>query len=285
VSTIGMCIGMADPRQRADKCPSASFINQVQVGPRHAPLFGSFFLAAVAEAEKAGLEIVFGTFEELVAINRQQAANWHPLTPVFDPQFAPLPDAKAFCIFGLTQAGEIVAAHAARLFDWTDSNFTQEAINLRLFYADPPSMKLPGEACIVTAQSGNSLTGKVAYSGAAWVRPDYRGRSLSSIFPRIGKVYAYTRWHPDIVVGLMSEQNWKRGLASKAGYTTVDWAVETHNSRVGDWRFALLTMREACVVDYATQFLGNHVQEVDRGIFDGGAEQQVAPGRIAKRQQ
>lgn len=60
---------------------------------------------------------------------------------------------------------------------------------------------------------------------------------------------------PNYIIGLMSEQNWQRGLMAKAGYTTVDWAVETHNSRMGTWRFALVSMRQACVFDCAAQFL------------------------------
>lgn len=260
----------------------SSFITGVQVGTRHASLFGHFFLAAVAAAEKAGLDVVFGSFGELVQLNRQQSANWHPLTPLFDPKFAQLSDENSFCIFGVNEKGNIVVCHAARLFDWTGSNFTEEATSLRLFYSDPVRMKWPAESCNVTAQLGRSLTGKVAYSGAAWVRPDYRGRALADIFPRIGKIYAYTRWEPEVIIGLMSEQNWKRGLAPKAGYTTVDWAVEPRNGPGGDWRFALLTMREACVVNYAQQFLGSSVQEIDSRVLDGGAEQPVPPGRITE---
>jgi len=143
-------------------------------------------------------------------------------------------------------------------------------------------MSRRGESCSVTAPLGCTLTGRIAYSGAAWVRPDYRGRSLSAVFPRIGKVYAYTRWHPDAIAGLMSEQNWKRGLAAKTGYTTVDWAVEMRSPNFGDWRFALLTMREACVVAYATEFLGS-LAEVDRDILDSRTQQPGTVRRIPNR--
>lgn len=261
----------------------SSFFNRVQVGQKQASVFGHFFLAAAAAADKAGLRVMFGAFEELSRLNREQSANWHPLTPLFDPKYALLSDENAFCIFGVNEKDEIVACQAARLFDWTGSNFTEEATSLRLFYADPASMRRPGETCIVTVPFGQTLTGRVVYSGAAWIRPDYRGLRLGDVFPRIGKVYAYALWQPDLIVGLMSEQNWKRGLATKAGYTTVGWAVEARNGPGGDWRFALLTMAEAGLVAHIEQFLGGAGEEIDRRVLDRGAEHPVSRRRITDR--
>jgi hypothetical protein len=58
-------------------------------------------------------------------------------------------------------------------------------------------MKRPGERCLVTAPATRRIRGRVVFSGAAWYRPDYRGRGLSAILPRVGKAYALARWSPD----------------------------------------------------------------------------------------
>jgi hypothetical protein len=105
----------------------------------------------------------------------------------------------------------------------------------------------------------------VAYSGAAWVRPDYRGRALALVLPRLAKAYAFTRWRPDFIVSWMTEATYKRGLIAHVGYTTVDWDVQMRNSFVGDLRFALLSMRERGLLDYVRGFSASLAQ-VDGGI-------------------
>ena len=112
---------------------------------------------------------------------------------------------EAFCLIGRNRVGETVATHAVRLYDWASTSFAEEAESLRLFYADPTRMKYPNETCRVSAAAAHDVTGRVAYSGAAWVRPDYRGRSLALVLPRLAKAYAFTRWRPDFIVSWMTE--------------------------------------------------------------------------------
>ena len=242
-----------------------SFIDRVTVDFGPSELLGPFFIEADAAARRAGVFLTIGDFSELVAVNRANRDSWVPVIPLFDPHNGPLPQERAFCLIGRNAAGEAVATHAVRLYDWERTSFTEEAESLRLFYADPVGMKLPNETCRVSAAAARDVTGRVAYSGAAWVRPDYRGRSLALVVPRLAKAYAFTRWRPDFIVSWMTEATYKRGLIDHVGYTTVDWDVQLRNSFIGDLRFAFLSMREGCLLDYVRDF-STCMAQVDRGI-------------------
>lgn len=237
-----------------------AFVDHLVTDHGPSELLGPFFLEADATARRAGVLLTIGDFSELVALNNGNRDNWGPLIPLFDPANGPLHEDRAFCLIGRNAAGEAVAAHAVRLFHWIGTSFTEEAESLRLFYADAAVRKYPQETCIVTAPSAREVTGHVAYSGAAWVRPDYRGRSLALILPRLAKAYAFTRWRPDFIVSWMTEATYKRGLIAHVGYTTVDWDVQMRNSFVGNLRFAFLSMRERGLLDYVRAFSASLAQ-------------------------
>jgi hypothetical protein len=231
-----------------------AFIGQLAIdhGPRQ--LLEPFFRDADAAARRAGVRLTFGDFAELVALNKANGDNWGPLIPLFDPANGALHADQAFCLIGRNHAGEAVAAHAVRLFHWPATSFKEEAESLRLFYSESAHRKHSRETCTITAPSAREVRGRVAYSGAAWVRPDYRGRALALVLPRLAKAYAFTRWRPDFIVSWMTEATYKRGLIAHVGYTTIDWAVEMRQSFVGDLRFAFLSMREPGLLDYVRNF-------------------------------
>jgi hypothetical protein len=244
---------------------NGSFIEQVAVNHGPSELLGPFFVEADAAARRAGVFLTLGDFSELVAVNRANGDNWAPLIPLFDPRNGPLPPEKAFCLIGRNERGEAVAAHAVRRYDWPNTCFTEEAESHRLFYADPARMKYPQETCRVSAPYAREVTGRVAYSGAAWVRPDYRGRALALVLPRLAKAYAFTLWRPDFIVSWMTEATFKRGLLQHVGYTTIDWDVQLRASFIGDLRFAFLSMRQSCLLDYVRDF-STSVAQVDGRI-------------------
>ena len=242
------------------------FIDEVVVNHGPAELLGNFFLDAHEACENAGVIPYLGTFDELAKLNRENSDNWVPMIPTFDPANGPLEKDKAFCIIARNSEGEGVAAHAARLFEWPHTNFADELTSYRLFYSDPAAMKLPNESCTVTSRLAHEVTGRVVYSGAAWVRPDYRGRALALVLPRLAKAYAYTLWRPQFIVSWMTESTHKKGLLKHVGYTSIDWAIELRNSFIGDLRFAFLTMREQCLLNYVSSFTSDIGHKVDTRV-------------------
>jgi hypothetical protein len=127
-------------------------------------------------------------------------------------------------------------------------------------------MKRDGESCIVTAQSTKNVRGRVVFSGAAWYRPDFRGRSLSTILPRIGKACALSRWKLDSIVSVMAEDVFKRGFAPRFGYTHIDWAVQLVNAPLGTLRTAFLSMSYQDAINYVAEFSANRSAQIDAGI-------------------
>ena len=118
-----------------------------------------------------------------------------------------------------------MATQAARFYDFADTNLHEEATTLRLFYPDPTRMCRPGETCTITAPSAKGITGRVAFSGAAWYRPDFRGRELSSLLPPIGRAYAHAIWDTDCTFTFIAKALVDNGAWRRAGYSNLEWNV------------------------------------------------------------
>jgi hypothetical protein len=203
--------------------------------------------------------------------NERNRANWRPLIPVFNPKNGGLSPENSFCILGRNRQGEVVAAHAARLYNWPNTTYYDEATGLRLFYADPDNMKCPGEECEITAQSTRDISGKVVFSGAAWYRPDYRGCNFSAILPKLAKAYALTRWNPDSIVSMMAEDVYRRGFAPRFGYHNVDWEILMRNSALGNVRLAFLWMDMKHLIGDLSRFSTQFPTEIDAQILKSRA--------------
>jgi hypothetical protein len=154
----------------------SDFLAAVAIDHGPVSLLGHFVLKAQSELQKMGLSLSFGTFEELLAVNAENSQNWRPLFPVFDCRNGGINYRNSFCVFGRDHRGEIVVCHAARLFDWSKTTCYEEIKSLRLFYSEAEDHLRAGERCVVTAQSTHDISGVVIFSGAAWIRPDYRGK-------------------------------------------------------------------------------------------------------------
>ena len=235
----------------------------------HGPidLLGRFFLKAEQAARQRGVFLSFDTFENLLEANERNRTNWRALIPVFNPKNGGLTAANSFCILGRNREGEIVAAHAGRLYRWPNTTYYEEATTLRLFYTDPHTMKCPGEECDVTAQATRHITGDVVFSGAAWYRPDYRGCNLSAILPKLGKAYALTRWNPDSIVSMMVEDVYQRGFAPRFGYNNVDWEILMRNSALGNVRLAFVWTNTQHLIDELSQFSTRFPTEIDPRVL------------------
>lgn len=256
----------------APRPAAASFLDHIEIQHGPVALLGRFFLAAEAAARARGISLTFASLDELVRTNEANSDSWRPLLALFDDRcFEATPD-NAFCVVGRDATGRIVATHAARLYDFSGTTFHDEAESLRLFYSDPQRMRRPGEALEITAPSARKITGLTIFSGAAWYHPDFRGRSLSKILPRVGKAYALSRWPASTIVSFMAEEIHARGFASRFGYDRVDWAVGMKNTRVGTLRAALVSVGRDRALEYIADFLSDRRPQVDAGIFDGGAQ-------------
>jgi hypothetical protein len=234
-----------------------SFITRLVINHGPTEFLGRLILAADTAARARGVFLSFAGLDELVSINRANSQSWRPLLPVFDPNCGLFAPTSAFCLLGHNDAGEVVVTQAARFFDWQGTTLHEEATSLRLLYREPELWRREGEAVEVTAPSARTITGKVAYTGAHWCRPDFRGKGLPAITPRIARALAIALWDVEVTCTLMVEDVFARGVARRAGYFNTEWSVELKNTPLGTLTTALLWSRRNEIVADLEDFLAN----------------------------
>jgi hypothetical protein len=246
----------------------ASFLSNLVIDHGPSELLGKLVLVADTEARRRGVFLSFAGMDELVAANRANSATWRPLLPIFDPECSRFDAASAFCLLGRNDAGEVVLTQAARFFDWRETTFHDEATSLRLFYHDPASSRGDNETIEVTAPSARLISGRIAFTGAHWCRPDFRGLGLTAITPRIARALAIARWDVDLACTIMAKDIYIRGIAENAGYFNSEWAVELKNTPTGTFPAALLWSARASIIadleDFLAGFVGGDVGVVHR---------------------
>ena len=178
----------------------------IKYGP--APLLARFVLAADQAARRIGVELrVRHDFDALVQVNEHYTARgiWYPLLNAFNPRCTELTPENSYWISGENDDGEIILTSACRIYDWRGTNLAEQARSV--WYG-----RDLGQSCVVTAEAAFLITGIAAWGGASWVRPDFRGKHLSYLVPRILKSYACARWPLDWSFCYIGAQNVKRGL-------------------------------------------------------------------------
>jgi hypothetical protein len=249
-----------------DNLAGKSLLDGLRIDFGPVDLLGRFFLKADAALRERGIMLSFSSLDDLIAVNRRNSDTWRPLVTVFDPTFGGINDENTFALLGRDRVGNVVATQAARLYSWTSTNFAAEAQSLGIFYPDAERQRLPDERIEVTAKSADKLRGRVAYSGGVWFRPDYRGKFLTGILPRISRAYAFTRWYTDVTTTLMAEQLVNKGVAERCGYTDIDWDVTLRNTRLGTFRCALLQMKSDQMLDDLFSFSEEFSAQIDRRV-------------------
>ena len=205
----------------------------IEYGP--APLLSRFVLAADRLARDRGLWLrVRYDFDELVWLNKRETANgtWYPLPFMFDPKVVELTPDNAYWISGENDVGEIVCAHAAHIYRWPGTSLKEEAC--ALFYGSDE-----GQPCIVTAPAAELISGIVYHGGAAWVRPDFRGRQLSHILPRVLKAFGSGRWPIEWYFGYVKQILAEKGVAHGYGIKHLSDSGAYPGSPWGDVEFAV----------------------------------------------
>ena len=245
----------------------------------HGPpdLLGRFFLKADTATRQRGVTLSFGTYEELVEINKKNSASWKRIISMYDAHYCPrglAPD-RAFCILGRDSRGEVVSTHAARFYDVDEGDTLHDvATSSRMFYDDPAGMKLPGERCEVSASIARSIRGRVLINGAVWFHPTYRKRNLASIIPRAARAFAFTHWKIDYSMGLVVEAVTNGGVIDSLGYPHREWDLKLFNSTSGNVRCCLAWMSADELVGDLERWLVGFDAQVDGVLEDRRAQNQ-----------
>ncbi len=231
-------------------------------------LLSHFFNAAYKAARAYGVHVAFGTFDELLRVNLANQSSWRAIIPTFDPRLSVLDPHDSFCLLGYDDKGDVVATQACRLFRWQTKSFYEAASDLSLYYARPERDAQPGETCEVTAEHTRKVRGRVAFSGAGWYRPDYRGGVLSRILPRISRAYAFTRWSTDYTASMIQDSVLAGGMAKRSGYENIDTYVHVKKSPMGDIKFAFVWMEADTLIEDLRNFDGLADTKVHTSVRD-----------------
>lgn len=226
-----------------------SFVDEIQMNHGPAGLLGRFLLLADQLTKERGVTLRIEPIATLAEVNRQNRNSWAALFPGLDVNYSDLDDTNSLCFIGRNHKGEAVVAQAARLYDFQNKSFSDASRDLSALYSNPSEFEARGEACKVTAWAGRLITGRVAYSGATWVRPDLRGNGLVNVLPRLSRTAATALWGPDCIFGMMAESLVKAGLLRSNGFRNLEWSVELKSPTIGDYKFALLWMKPTDVLD------------------------------------
>ncbi|MEM6496047.1 MAG: hypothetical protein AAF709_04895 [Pseudomonadota bacterium] len=196
---------------------SKDFLDRITIehGPRD--LLTRYFLATAEAAASRDIHFDFGTFDELMEVNRANSDSWSPITTTFRPCLGGANEENGMVIFGRRPSGQVVTCQAARVYDWQSSNFKIEAETLRLFYAEPQAAKELGESCDVSPAEAEKLNGRVSYIGGLWIHPSARGNGALQLVSTLARAASYVAWGFDYMTALSTPGNMQKGFANRNG--------------------------------------------------------------------
>jgi GNAT superfamily N-acetyltransferase len=208
---------------------------------KHGPanLLSRFVLDGDRLARSMGLRLrLRHDFGELLYLNKQEAArgNWYRLTHMFNSEYSDLSPENSYWISGENDNGEIVATQAGRVYYWPETTLEEEA---RLMFYGGHEV---GQRCTVTATDAKVITGVVFFGGSIWIRPDFRGRQISQLLPRLGRAYALARWPVDWGISMVTPVLVDKGVAAGYGYKHLSYSIFYPGSPLGDVEFALVSL-------------------------------------------
>ncbi len=221
---------------------------------KHGPagLLATFVLEGDKAAREKGVRLrLRHDFGELLYVNKKQtiSGSWYRLPNMFHPEYSELCPENSYWISGENEYGEIVLTQAGRVYYWPETNLEQEA--RLMFYAG----REEGQRCVVTARDAKSVGGVVFYGGSGWVRPDFRGRQLMRLIPRLGRAYALARWPVDWGMSLVAPILVDKGVAEGYGYKHASYSIVYPGSPWGDAEFVLVSVSAAEAYDDFSKLL------------------------------
>jgi hypothetical protein len=165
----------------------------IERGPRD--LIGRYLLGAAEAARLLGISLHMGRgLHRLVAINRANLASWAPLMPALQPDRNGATAENVIYLEGRDAQGGVVITEMVRRYQWHGTSFKEEFESRRFLYADPATEGRENEICVAAASIARQITGGCQWYGGLWCRPDWRGRGLTALIPRVLRALALTTW-------------------------------------------------------------------------------------------
>jgi hypothetical protein len=134
---------------------------------------------------------------------------------------------------------------------------------------------------VVSAADAKLITGVVFYGGSGWVRPDFRGRRLMRLVPRLGRAYALARWPVDWGISFVAPILVENGIAAAYGYKHASYSLSFPESLWGDLEVVLVSVstREA-YADFAEAL--DRVEDSESSISPSSMSISFLDDRVTK---
>lgn len=175
---------------------------------RQLELLQAYVDKTVTAFASAGL--VFSVESELAAWadTMRNAPSITAVSPSFDPEHSWLTPANSFWVCLRDDSGKAVGCICSRLFETDD--MMQIIRSYRLFFDRKPVLDLR-PLRLVAPDDVPIMSGRVGYTGGYWLHPDWRGRGLSRLLPRINRALALRHFDLDWLFSLGRDtERWAR---------------------------------------------------------------------------
>ena len=246
---------------------------QVQYGP--VTLLGRFFLLADALLANAGVTLFRTSLAEAAATQAANADSWHMFPPMLDSRLSSIPSEFSYGLLGRNDRGEVVCAQGGRVYDVPGRSFADLVLDQSFFFGAeiPPAPGFPTAS--VTAPSASMVKGRFVYSGGLWIHPDYRGKHLAGVLPRLSRCYALAMWDTEFTVGMVREDNAIPKLLAAYGYNRIEPRFTITGLAPTPLSWLLMIMERSELIADLTRFVDAHASQIDAAIRDGSAQDQA----------
>ncbi len=162
-------------------------------------------------------------------MNEINRSDWYPLTPNFDVRHSAVDERNAFWLKGINAQGDVVLCHAVRLYVFSTTTLKDELETMRFYYERPETAIANGASVEVAAPIASIIKKRVSYSGALWIRRDFRGGGLAGPITALSRTLALTRWYPSYHTCILMQPAVEGGMAAVYGYDNLEYAIWLRN--------------------------------------------------------
>lgn len=272
-----------DTATEASPQKSASFLEGMRLDYGPVQQLARFLLSADRRARSCGIALSFAPISTIVAVNEANQASWGTFAPMLDARNADLSDDNSYCLVGRSASGAVIATQAGRIYDAGQRTLKDLADDQSLYFGDGCCPNAEQPRCQLDAPSARTIGGRLVYSGALWVHPDFRGRNLAALLPRISRAYALGKWGTTFTFAFVSRQILESPLFRAYGYKNVEPGYSIWLRDQMFYEGSLMWMSSEELVRDMTEFSSSNLSEVDRDIGLSGGQNELTTVRKVER--
>jgi hypothetical protein len=256
--------------------PKRSFLEDLELnhGPRG--LLAQYFINVEQHLLDQGLRVSFAPYSAIAELNAENLATWDMLLPMLDPEQNPVTHGESLAFLVYDRRGVVISSMAARLYDFSGTTLVNQVENLEFYYGPKAGQFRERVQSNITAPQAFKMSGRAAYLGGYWLRPDVRARGLSRLIPRLMRYIALTRWNAVQEFSYGRNQFLRPEVALTYGFDHVEPAFEYYLDKRLIWRGVLLwTSRDEMLqhlpellssLKDSSQHSGGRNHEAGRGV-------------------